>query len=78
MWIAATTSWASSERPMMPSSQNGHCRAADRTLLTGTRYTAVRNLFFSHGISRRAQLGLYQRSNDRLVPSIYGPSADES
>ena len=52
--------------------------AGDRTLIGGTKYLALRNVFFNHMIHHRAQLGLYLRMNDCPVPSIYGPSADES
>src|SRR5262249_26626061 len=38
----------------------------------------LRSFVFSHLIHHRAQLGVYLRLNDILVPAIYGPSADES
>jgi uncharacterized damage-inducible protein DinB len=52
-------------------------RAGDRVLVDGTRYNAVRMIFFNHMIHHRAQLGLYLRLNDCSVPAIYGTSADE-
>jgi uncharacterized damage-inducible protein DinB len=52
--------------------------AGDRTIFNGSRYHAVRGMFFNHMIHHRAQLGIYLRLNDCPVPSIYGPSADES
>ena len=43
----------------------------------GTRYDAYRSLGMNHLIHHRAQLGVYLRLLDELVPaSPYGPSAD--
>jgi uncharacterized damage-inducible protein DinB len=44
----------------------------------GSRYYAIRTLFFNHIIHHRAQLGIYLRLNDVPVPTTYGPSADET
>ncbi|HTD96814.1 MAG TPA: DinB family protein [Edaphobacter sp.] len=44
----------------------------------GSRYYAVRTMFFNHVIHHRAQLGVYLRLNDIPVPATYGPSSDES
>jgi len=49
-----------------------------KTLFTLPRIAAVRSFVMNHGIHHRAQLGVYLRLNDVPVPSIYGPSADES
>lgn len=49
----------------------------DYSIFSGSRYHAVRTLFFNHMIHHRAQLGVYLRMNGVPVPSIYGPSADE-
>jgi uncharacterized damage-inducible protein DinB len=49
-----------------------------RTLFTGTRFVAYRQLFMNHIVHHRAQLGVYLRLNDTPVPSTYGPSADET
>jgi uncharacterized damage-inducible protein DinB len=43
----------------------------------GSRYYAIRTMFFNHIIHHRAQLGIYLRLNDVPVPAMYGPSADE-
>ncbi len=51
--------------------------AGDHVIFSGSRYHALRSLFFNHMIHHRAQLGVYLRMNDVPVPSIYGPSADE-
>jgi uncharacterized damage-inducible protein DinB len=50
----------------------------DKILYNGSRYNAVRTMFFNHLIHHRAQLGVYLRLNDIPVPSTYGPSADEN
>jgi uncharacterized damage-inducible protein DinB len=44
----------------------------------GSRYNAIRTMFFNHLIHHRAQLGVYLRLNDVPVPATYGPSADET
>jgi len=49
----------------------------DHVIFSGTRYNAVRSLFFNHMIHHRAQLGVYLRMTGCPVPSTYGPSADE-
>jgi uncharacterized damage-inducible protein DinB len=49
-----------------------------KTMFTMPRVAAVRSMMLSHIIHHRAQLGVYLRLNNVAVPSIYGPSADES
>ena len=51
--------------------------ANGRSIYDGSRYHAVRSLFFNHLIHHRAQLGVYLRLNNIPVPALYGPSADE-
>jgi uncharacterized damage-inducible protein DinB len=46
-------------------------------IYNGSRYFAIRTMFFNHLVHHRAQLGVYLRLNDVAVPSTYGPSADE-
>jgi uncharacterized damage-inducible protein DinB len=47
-------------------------------LLTNeTRYEAVRGGALNHLYHHRAQLTTYLRLNEKPVPSLYGPSADE-
>ena len=41
------------------------------------RHIVLRESVFSHLALHRGQLTVYLRLNDRPVPSIYGPSADE-
>jgi uncharacterized damage-inducible protein DinB len=48
------------------------------TLMAMPKIAALRNMVMNHMIHHRAQLGVYLRMNDVPVPSIYGPSADES
>ena len=54
-------------------------------LLTGgkllsemTRYEAVRDTVLNHMAHHRGQLTVYLRLNEKKVPAIYGPSADEA
>jgi uncharacterized damage-inducible protein DinB len=49
-----------------------------KTLFTLPRAGVLRMLLLNHSIHHRAQLGVYLRLLDVPVPSIYGPSADES
>ena len=48
------------------------------TILAMPKIAVLRSFVMSHIIHHRAQLGVYLRLNDIPVPSIYGPSADES
>jgi len=48
------------------------------TVLTMPKIAVLRSFVMNHMIHHRAQLGVYLRLNDIPVPSIYGPSADES
>jgi uncharacterized damage-inducible protein DinB len=50
----------------------------DKTIFEGSRFLAYRQMFLNHLVHHRAQLGIYLRLNERKVPSIYGPSADET
>ena len=49
-----------------------------QVIFTMPRIAVLRSMIMNHGIHHRAQLGVYLRLNDIPVPSIYGPSADES
>jgi hypothetical protein len=42
-----------------------------------TRYEAIRGGALNHLYHHRAQLTTYLRLNEKPVPSLYGPSADE-
>ncbi len=47
-------------------------------ILSLPRVAVLRGFVMNHMIHHRAQLGVYLRLNDVPVPSIYGPSADET
>jgi uncharacterized damage-inducible protein DinB len=49
-----------------------------KTIMTLPKIAVLRSFLMNHMIHHRAQLGVYLRLNDIPVPSIYGPSADES
>ncbi len=49
-----------------------------KTIFEGSRFLAYREMFLNHLVHHRAQLGVYLRLNGKPVPSIYGPSADET
>jgi uncharacterized damage-inducible protein DinB len=49
-----------------------------KTIFEGTRFLAYREMFLNHVVHHRAQLGVYLRLNGKPVPSIYGPSADDT
>jgi uncharacterized damage-inducible protein DinB len=57
--------------------ENWKLCSGGHNIYTGSRYHAVRRMFFNHLIHHRAQLGVYLRLNDIAVPGCYGPSADE-
>jgi uncharacterized damage-inducible protein DinB len=48
------------------------------TVFTMPKAAVWRGFVMNHVIHHRAQLSVYLRMNDVPVPSIYGPSADES
>ena len=48
-----------------------------KTIFNGTRFLAYREMFLNHLVHHRAQLGVYLRLNDKPLPAIYGPSADD-
>jgi uncharacterized damage-inducible protein DinB len=50
---------------------------AGRVVSEEPRYQALRHGVFNHLAHHRGQLTVYLRLNEALVPSIYGPSADE-
>src|SRR5262249_48358944 len=51
--------------------------AGGQTVFTMPRVACLRSMIFNHLIHHRAQLTVYLRMNDVLVPALYGPSADE-
>lgn len=52
--------------------------AGGRAVLSMPRAAVLRSMVMNHGIHHRAQLCVYLRLNDVPVPSVYGPSADET
>ncbi len=53
-------------------------KAGAQTIFSMPRAAVFRSFILSHGIHHRGQLSVYLRLNNVPVPSIYGPSADES
>ncbi len=49
-----------------------------KTLFTMPKVAVMRSFVMNHMIHHRGQLSVYLRLNDVPIPSIYGPSADES
>lgn len=49
-----------------------------RPIFSLPRVAVVRTMLLSHSIHHRGQLSVYLRLTGSPVPSIYGPSADES
>lgn len=47
-------------------------------VFTVPRVSAFRTMVLNHAIHHRGQLSVYLRLNDVPLPSIYGPTADES
>jgi hypothetical protein len=58
--------------------QNWKLMMQGKNLFDGSRFLAYRQMFLNHLVHHRAQLGIYLRLNDKPVPAIYGPSADET
>ncbi|MGH9413520.1 MAG: DinB family protein [Terriglobales bacterium] len=50
----------------------------EQVFFAGSRFVAYRSMYANHIVHHRAQLGVYLRLLNVAVPSIYGPSADES
>src|SRR5712691_298001 len=51
--------------------------AAGHTVFQMPKVAVLRTMVLSHLIHHRGQLSVYLRQTGALVPSIYGPSADE-
>ena len=49
-----------------------------KTIFTGSRFLAYRQMFMNHLVHHRAQLGVYLRLNGKPLPATYGPSADDT
>jgi uncharacterized damage-inducible protein DinB len=48
-----------------------------KTIFSGSRFLAYRQMFLNHLVHHRAQLGVYLRLNEKPLPATYGPSADD-
>jgi len=48
-----------------------------KTIFSGSKFMAYRQMFMNHLVHHRAQLGVYLRLNDKPLPATYGPSADD-
>ena len=53
-------------------------KQGDHEVFTLPRAAALRSFIMNHSIHHRGQLSVYLRLNDVPLPSIYGPTADES
>jgi uncharacterized damage-inducible protein DinB len=49
-----------------------------KTIFSGSRFLAYREMFLNHLVHHRAQLGVYLRLNNKPLPATYGPSADDT
>jgi len=49
-----------------------------RELRSMPRAAVLRSILFNHWYHHRGQLTVYLRQTGALVPSVYGPSADEN
>jgi uncharacterized damage-inducible protein DinB len=65
-------------QPAEAFAKNWQMRNGERVLLEFPRGVALRALGLNHLIHHRGQLSVYLRLLDIAVPSIYGPSADDS
>jgi uncharacterized damage-inducible protein DinB len=75
---AAKTRTALAGLPDAAWNENWKLSIQGKTIFEGSRFLAYRQMFLNHLVHHRAQLGIYLRLNERKVPSIYGPSADET
>jgi uncharacterized damage-inducible protein DinB len=57
---------------------NWYLMSGEKELAKMPRVTVWRSLMLNHWYHHRGQLAVYLRLLDVPVPSIYGPSADES
>lgn len=59
-------------------SQKWRMRRGEQVLLELPRVAMVRSVMLNHWYHHRGQLTVYLRMHDVALPSVYGPSADES
>jgi uncharacterized damage-inducible protein DinB len=58
--------------------QSWSLKQGDAVIMTMPKISVLRTLVMNHIIHHRGQMSVYLRLTDTLVPSIYGPSADEA
>lgn len=81
--LEALVSGVAAAQAALKGTTDEHLMKPWRFLVTGRvvseqpRYIMLRDAVFNHLAHHRGQLTVYLRLNDALVPSIYGPSADE-
>jgi uncharacterized damage-inducible protein DinB len=81
--LEALDSGVAAAQAALKGTTDEHLMRPWRFLVTGhvvseqPRYIMLRDAVFNHLAHHRGQLTVYLRLNDALVPSIYGPSADE-
>jgi len=74
---AAKTRAALKALPDSAWTENWKLSFQGKTIFSGSRFTAYRQMFLNHLVHHRAQLGVYLRLNDKPLPATYGPSADD-
>jgi uncharacterized damage-inducible protein DinB len=52
-------------------------KAAGHPVNIASRYMSYRTLMLNHLVHHRAQLGIYLRLTEQMVPQMYGPTADD-
>lgn len=52
-------------------------KASGALIFSMPKAVVLRSYVFNHAVHHRAQLGVYLRLLDILIPGLYGPSADE-
>jgi len=74
---AAKVRAALQELPDEAWNQNWKLSFQGTPIFNGSRFMAYRQMFLNHLVHHRAQLGVYLRLTGKLVPAVYGPSADD-
>jgi uncharacterized damage-inducible protein DinB len=82
--IEALDAGVAAARDALARTTDDHLMTNWRMLARGTlvseepRYLVLRHSVFNHLAHHRGQLTVYLRLNDEPVPSVYGPTADDS
>lgn len=56
---------------------NWQLKVQGQVVMEETRYVSIRDSVINHLAHHRGQLTVYLRLNEKPVPSLYGPTADE-